>query len=371
MSDSGASPLNREPEPELLISSFITLPPIQPYDRNHCSLPRNLDGSTHRIQVDGLVSKPLSLTIGDLYNNFVQYEVTSALQCAGNRRHTMRSLLKEVQGIDWGSGAVMNCVWRGPRVRDVLLYTGLRHEDKDVSVAFACNAVPCQDASWFGSSIPVSRALLKDADVILALEMNGEPLTKEHGFPVRALIPGVTGARSVKWLDQITVQRGISDNHYMNFDYKVLPKEAVDSESAEPFWRDTPPVIEMPVNSVVVSPKAGSTVELDQLGHTVVKGYALPGGDNGPIVKVEVSADGGNWSEAHLLTHERDSKWTWKLWEAKLKLEPGDDRAIFSKATDKGGNTQPQHSSWNLRGVCYNGYGEVRNLTVRQPVRQT
>lgn len=365
MPDPEASPLNREPDSKTLISSFITSLPIQPYDRNHCSIPRELDVSMHSVRIDGLVSKPLSLTITDLYNNFVQHEVTSALQCAGNRRHTMRTLLKEVQGIDWGSGAVMNCVWRGPRVRDVLLFAGVRHEDSDMSVAFACNAVPCQDAGWFGSSIPMSRALREDADVILALVMNGQPLTREHGFPVRALIPGVAGARSVKWLDHITVQRGMSSNHYMHFDYKVLPEEVVDSESAKPFWRDTPPLMEMPVNSVVVSPESGSTLELDRLGYAVVKGYALPGGDDGPVVKVEVSADGENWSEAKLLPHEKDSKWSWKLWETKLKLEPGEDRAVFSKATDKGGNTQPQRSNWNLRGVCYNGYGEVGNLRVR------
>ncbi|TKA21712.1 hypothetical protein B0A50_08707 [Salinomyces thailandicus] len=278
----------------------------------------------------------------------------------------MQTLLKEVQGIDWGSGAVMNCVWRGPRVRDVLLAAGVRDEDNDVSVAFASSVVPCEDTSWFGSSITIGRALREDADVILALEMNGEPLTKERGFPVRALIPGVIGARSVKWLDHIMVQHGMSDNYYMNFDYKVLPEEAVDSESAMSFWGDTPPVIEAPVNSVVVSPMDGSTIEPDLLGYTVVKGYALPGGDDGPIIKVEVSADGENWSEAHLLTHEKDSKWTWTLWETKLKLEPGENRAIFSKATDRGGNTQPRLSSWNLRGVCYNGYGEVGNLRVRQ-----
>lgn len=366
MPDLEASPLNREPDAKLLISSFITVHPVEPYDRNHSCIPRDLDASTHHIHVDGLISKPVSLSISDLRDNFAQHEITSALQCAGNRRHAMRMLLKEVQGIDWGSGAVMNYVWRGPRVRDILLHAGLRKEDRDVNVAFACNAVPCQDASWFGSSISLGRALREDADVILALEMNGERLTQEHGFPVRALIPGVAGARSVKWLDHITVQHDMSSNHYMHFDYKALPEQTVDSESAKQFWRETPPVIDTPVNSVVVSPEDGSTVETDPHGYVAMKGYAISGGDDGPIVKVEVSTDGETWSEAQLLDHERNSKWTWKLWEARVKLGTGDNMALYSRATDKDGNTQPRHSAWNLRGVCYNGYGEVRGLAVRQ-----
>lgn len=360
-------PLNREPDLQTLISSFITTKDLKPYDRNHCPHPI-ISATTHKVIVDGQVTKPISLSISNLKNDFPQQELTCALQCAGNRRHTMRTLLKEVQGLDWFAGAVMNCTWKGPRLRDVLSRAGLDLTDDEAQtahVAFACNAVPCQDDDWYGASIPLSRAMREDAEVILALEMNGEPLTVEHGFPVRVITPGIAGARAVKWLDHITVQKQMSSNHYMHFDYKVLPEDAVDSESAKKYWATTPPVIEMPVNSVVAAPADGSTVQTGSDGKVIVKGYALPSGDDGPIVKVEVSSDGENWIEARLSSHASESKWSWKLWEARIEVEKGDGKAIYSRATDGAGNVQPRVSRWNLRGVCYDGYGEARDLKVQ------
>lgn len=195
--------------------------------------------------------------------------------------------------------------------------------------------------------------------------MNGEPLSVEHGYPVRVMTPGIAGARAVKWLDHITVQKELRSNHYMHYDYKVLPEEAVDSESAKKFWVTTPPIMEMPVNSVVAVPVDGSTVESDANGMVVVKGYAISSGDDGPVVKVEVSSDGQRWEEAKLISHPADGKWSWKLWEAEAKLERGDKKTVFCRATDKAGNVQPRVSQWNLRGVCYNGYGEARELRVQ------
>lgn len=243
----------------------------------------------------------------------------------------MRTLLKEVQGLDWFDGAVMNCTWRGPRLRDILLAAGLQdvptephNYGTDTHVAFACHAVECQEDSWYGASIPLARALREIADVILALEMNGERLSVEHGFPVRVITPGIAGARAMKWVDSSIVQRDESENHYMQFDYKVLPEEAVDAKSAKSFWEKVKPVIEMPVNSVVAAPANESTVTVDGEGFAHVCGYALPSGDDGPVLKVDVSGDGGDsWGEAMLLSHPSESKWCWKLWEAKVKLQTG------------------------------------------------
>ncbi|KAK5119858.1 hypothetical protein LTR85_007184 [Meristemomyces frigidus] len=360
-------PLNREPDIAHLTSTFLT-PTKAAYDRNH-GLQPHLDASTHRVRVDGAVKTTLELSIADLQNDFAQHEVVCALQCAGNRRHTMRTKIKEVQGIDWSDAAVMNCKWRGPRLSDILERAGITltaEEQETAHVAFACYAAPCQEDTWYGSSTPLSRALRRDADIILALEMNDEPLTVGHGYPVRVVTPGIAGARAVKWLDRITVQTRESDNFYMQHDYKVLPEDAVDAESAKPYWHTVPPVQEMPVNSTIVSPAQGSTVERDADGCMTIEGYALPSGDNGPVVKVEVSADGGeSWTDAELLHHKGEGKWSWKLWRAKLALPAGSTRTIYSRATDAAGNTQPKQSQWNLRGVCYNGYGEAADLTIK------
>lgn len=132
---------------------------------------------THKVKVDGLVSKHLALSTDDLRSKFPQHEVLCALQCAGNRRHTMRTELQEVQGIDWFDGAIMNCKWTGPRLRDVLLAAGIdsdQHEvesGKGLYVAFDCYQVECQEENWYGGSVEMGRCINESDEVILALEV--------------------------------------------------------------------------------------------------------------------------------------------------------------------------------------------------------
>lgn len=358
-------PLNREPELGDLISSFLTKK--QGYDRNHCVVP-TIQADDHRVRIDGLVNNKVELSVLDLRNGFEQHSVICALQCAGNRRHTMRTKLKEVSGVDWYDGAVMNCKWTGPRLRDILHKAEVSlsdDEQKRAFAAFACRSSLCQDDTWYGASIDLTRAMSLDSEVILALQMNDEPLSANHGFPVRVIAPGIAGARAVKWLDRITVQMAESENHYQQRDYKVLPPDAVDAEAAEKYWDRTPGVQEMPVNSVIGVPKNGSSVKRSADGTIHVQGYALPSGDDGPITRVEVSGDGGKtWKDASNLRHDGESKWSWTLWEANVEVEPGNDKAVYSRATDKEGNVQPDEPMWNLRGVCYNGYGEASGLRI-------
>jgi sulfite oxidase len=198
--------------------------------------------------------------------------------------------------------------------------------------------------------------------------MNDEPLSINHGFPVRVVIPGVTGARWVKWLDRITVQKEQSQNHYQHYDYKVLPPEVTDSDQAKDFWDKIPPLTEMPINSVVAVPDDDETIHLPPSGVIEVKGYAVPQGHQGPVTRVEVSADDGRtWIDAELentTSGSEDRKWCWLLWNASVPMTKGEGRQILSRATDAGGNKQKETSQWNLRGLGYNGYGVSRNLTV-------
>ncbi|KAI9889693.1 MAG: hypothetical protein M1814_005094 [Vezdaea aestivalis] len=354
-------PLNREPPLQSLVSSFIT---TKGYDRNHGPIP-HIDPDKHQVKVSGLIKKPLSLSIAQLHS-FPQHSVTCALQCAGNRRHTMRTQLKEVDGIDWGEGAVMNCTWRGPLLLSILNAAGLSTPSQpEAHVAFSCFQTEVQDASWYGGSISLSRAMDPLAEVVLALEMNGKPLPINHGFPVRVVVPGVAGARSVKWLDGITVQARESENFYQQLDYKILPPEATDRKSAEEYWGKTPAIMDMPVNSVIAVPGSGGRVGRDGEGFVEVRGYALPGGKDGPVVKVEVSGDEGlTWRECELSKEEGGGKWCWVLWRARVRVEVGKGRRVLSRATDLGGGQQARKPEWNLRGVAYNGYGEVHDLEV-------
>ena len=202
--------------------------------------------------------------------------------------------------------------------------------------------------------------------------MNGEPLSHNHGYPARIIAPGIVGVRSVKWLDLIQIQLQESKNHYQQHDYKILPRNIDTMEAAEEVWEKVPALQEMPVNSAIGLPESDSTVERDENGMVGVRGYALPGYGAGPIVSVQVSGDDGKtWHEAELIAgrekgyQQSDLKWAWCLWQVRIEMERGKGQKIVSRATDKGGNSQNEaHSEWNLRGVAYNGYGEVDNLTV-------
>ncbi|KAI7540171.1 sulfite oxidase-like protein [Hortaea werneckii] len=368
MPDLPEKPLNREPSVQELTSTFLT-PTDSAYDRNHGIL-AHLDADNHHVRVDGAVDRILELSIADLKTGFPQHDVVCTLQCAGNRRHTMRTKIQEVQGVDWQDAAIMNCQWRGPRLKDVLARAGITlspQEQATAHVAFACYTAPCEDEAWYGASIPLTRALRDDADVLLATSMNGSPLTPKHGFPVRVVTPGIAGARAVKWLDRITVQRRESGNFYMQHDYKVLPPEVTDSQEAEGYWGIIPPVQEMPVNSSISIPAEGSTAQRGGDGCITVAGYAVPSGDDGPVTRVEVSADGGeSWTAAELIRHPEAGKWSWQLWEARVRVPEGrgEKTTLYSRATDQAGNTQPKVSQWNLRGVCYNGYGEAADVRI-------
>jgi sulfite oxidase len=193
--------------------------------------------------------------------------------------------------------------------------------------------------------------------------MNGVPLPDKHGAPVRIVAPGIAGARSVKWLEKITVQATESDNFYQYHDYKVLPPEATNMEEANKYWHKTPALQDMPINSVIGSPQTGDTVKTDTYGKIEVSGYALPRGAGGPVVRVEVSIDEGkSWGNAEILGNP--SKWSWALWKAHVAVQKGKNRRILSRTTDRSGNVQRDDSQWNLRGVAYNGYGEVRDVEV-------
>ena len=172
--------------------------------------------------------------------------------------------------------------------------------------------------------------------------MNGKPLPVNHGFPVRIIVPGVAGCRSVKWVDEITVQSEESKNFYQRYDYKILPPEATDKQSAKQYWDITPALQDMPINSVIAEPQNGEIIRLSSSGLIEIKGYALPQGAQGPVVKVEYSIDEGRtWETAKILSgNDLKAKWCWALWKATVRLHRGKKRRILSRATDRGGNVQ-------------------------------
>lgn len=129
----------------------------------------------------------------------------------------------------------------------------------------------------------------------------------------------------------------------------------------------------MPVNSVIAVPQNGDKVKLTTSGTIEVKGYALPQGDQGPVVKVEFSADDGRtWKVASILPQNHgQSKWGWALWKATVQLQKGQKTRLISRATDKGGNMQSGKPQWNLRGVAYDGKSYIPTTNPKKLIYAT
>ena len=268
------------------------------------------------------------------------------------------SKIRKTQGIPWSTGTISNCIYTGVRVSDILREGGLE-SDGDLHVAFI-NHSPAEDDTTFASSISLKKAL--DCHTILAYEMNHEPLTRDHGYPLRVIVPGYAGARSVKWVDTITVQREEVKNFYMQRDYKVLPAEvnSPDREDMEQIWSSAPPLQEMGVQSGICYPQSGDVI-VSSDGGVEVKGYAVTGED-GPIKAVHVSTDEGkSWINAEIVYQE--GKYSWTIWKCKV-YGIKESTKIWSRAESLTGELQPIEPAWNLRGIMSNGICEVTRIKV-------
>jgi sulfite oxidase len=342
-----AEPLNAEPALAALVEAEVT-PVKHFYIRNHGPTPK-LEVRDFKVRVEGLVGKPLELSLGELKERFRQQTAEVTLTCAGNRRKEMNAI-KPVGGVQWDAGAIGHARWTGSVLADVLAAAELMEEAKHVWFE-GLDPIQEKDGSVapFGGSIPLDKALQREAPVLAAHAMNGEPLTAEHGFPVRTVVPGFIGARSVKWLAKIVVSDRPSPNHYVAAAYKLVQTE----DRAEIVA--TQPIYAFPINAAICSPAAGARLKP---GRIAVVGYALPAGEPGcTIEKVEVTRNGGQaWSAARLLDSSRP--FTWRLWTAEIDL-PAGKHELAVRATDSRGHTMPQRCDWNLKGYLYNAWHRV------------
>ncbi len=342
------SPMNAEPALEDLIQDWMT--PIKYfYVRSHAPNPK-VNLANYRLKVEGLVEKPLSLSLAELNERFDKQSITATMTCAGNRRAEYNEVQK-VGGVQWGPGAVGNARWGGVKLSEILNAAGLKEDAKHIwfegldEIPHGGGTIP------FGGSIPVTKALADTESMpgaLLSFEMNEVPLTADHGYPLRAAVPGYIGARSVKWLGKITVSNRPSPNHYVADAYKLV------IEDTPLAWDEAGVIYNYLVNSVIAEPRPNAKLSA---GRTKVKGYALPAGDGSHITKVEVSANTGrSWTIAKLLT--KAQPYCWVLWEANVPIMPGTTQLVV-KATDSKGNTQPRTVPWNMKGYMNNSWFDL------------
>jgi len=271
--------------------------------------------------------------------------------------------IKQVKGLTWTGTAISNAEWTGVRLRDVLLASGIESSKENLQHVQFEGLDLDVTGQKYGASIEIEKAMDPIGDVILAYEMNGEPLPADHGFPLRVVVPGIVGVRNVKWLSKVYVSDQESFSHWQQNDYKSF-SPSTDWDTVD--FKAAPAIQEAPVQSAICSPLPGQKLPKGST-HVEVKGYAWSGGGRG-IIRVDVSSDGGKtWTNAELNRHQDQKQtrmWAWTLWSCRIPLPPSDGskRAqLICKATDISYNSQPDSVSgiWNLRGVLNNAWHRV------------
>jgi sulfite oxidase len=317
------------------------------YVRGHAAVPE-IDPDAWRLRVHGLVERELDLSLTTLHEAFREHEVTATLQCAGNRRAGLIAI-RDIPGeAPWGPGATGTARWTGVALADVLALAGPLREATHVGFDGADLSQEAQPAQRFGGSIPLEKACRPE--VLLAWTMNGEPLPLVHGAPLRVIVPGYIGARSVKWLERIEVRSKPWQGYFQHVAYRLLP------EDGTPGPGEGMPLGLVALNSDVLSPADGERVAA---GPVEMHGYAFAGGDR-HVARVDVSIDGGAmWSQAELL--EDLGRWAWRHWRTTVDLAPG-EHEILVRAWDSSAATQPEDEAalWNPKGYVNNARPRVR-----------
>jgi DMSO/TMAO reductase YedYZ molybdopterin-dependent catalytic subunit len=336
-----AHPLNCETSIPALIGGVV-MPKAHFYVRNHFQVPL-LDEPRWRLEVGGLVERPLSLSLRDLTQMRSQTLVVT-LECAGNGR----SLLEPpVEGEKWDVGAVSTAEWTGVPLAEVLDLAGVKPSAREVLFRGADRGTVEGRSEPIRFERSLKLDIARESDVLLAYAMNGEPLPIQHGYPLRVIVPGWYAVTSVKWLSEIELIDSAFDGYFqaVKYHYECQHNGEVTRE----------PVTLQRVRSLITEPSADEKV---QRGELVVRGVAWSGA--APIARVEVSVWNGSWQEARLVGERKRHCWQW--WELIVRIDRPGAIPLRARATDLAGRTQPEQQQWNRLGY---GNNAVRVVPVR------
>ena len=316
--------------------------------RSHFAAP-NVPLSGWSLPVTGEVDNALYISYEDLLK-MPSHEVTSLMECAGNSRSTMQP---PAEGVQWDNGGLSVSKWKGVSVKTVLEQAGLKSAATDVLFVGADSGkeTHAEGTLVYEISVPVEKLL--NPDSVLAYEMNDETLPKDHGFPIRLLVPGWYGMTSVKWLTKMVVMDH-PNGGFHEMDYWIYP--ATNGNGGAKARR----VTKLKVKSLISTPNKGDIVAP---GKHKVAGVAWSG--DGHIAKVEVSTDDDRtWYTANL--EEPNGGYSWQHFEYEWEATSLGHALIRSKATDSAGNVQPMLATWNFRGYEVNSIHSVP-VTVAEP----
>ena len=311
-------------------------------------IPNAVDLKNWKLQIEGNVSKPLSLSLLDLTQKFTPVSLAAVNQCSGNSRSRLQP---RVPGAQWGNGAMGNALWTGVRLRELLDMAGI--ERGSLFVQFQ-GLETGQGPEGFGShvflkSLDLANPVLDEC--VVAYLMNGEPLPMLNGFPVRLIVPGYFATYWTKCLSWIRVLNAPDDNFWMKTAYRVpnTPRGNTTPDDVKAGKVKTLPIERFPVRSFLISPDGSAKIPAGMC--VTLRGIAFSG--FGRVNRVEISHDDGkSWMLATL--GEDHGAYSFRTWEAPWTPKSPGHYLLAVRATDEKNNTQPDEPVWNPGGYVWN-----------------
>ncbi|WP_447667321.1 SorT family sulfite dehydrogenase catalytic subunit [Methylobacterium sp. A54F] len=299
------------------------------------------DREAWRVEIAG-VARPATLTLADL-KRLGLASVATVLQCSGNGRRYMQDMLQpgqKISGTPWTVGAAGCVIWTGVPLKAVVESLGGAASGVRFITGTGGEDLP---PALKPKDIVVERSVpLSTLDtVILAWEVNGAPIPLAHGGPLRMIVPGYSGVNNIKYVKTVALTEAETDAKIQATSYRMHGVGEKASPSQPSIW-------EQPVRSWINAPLTGIPA-----GRTIVTGVAF--GGLHAVAQVEVSADDGRtWTRAPFVGPDL-GPYAWRVFALPIDLPTG-THVLASRATDAGGNVQPDSTPPNGGGYSYNGW---------------
>ena len=362
------TPMNAECPTHLLNKSYLT-PNSLFYIRHHHPVPylteREVQNYKLKVDLSEYGKGVVSFSMDDL-EKMPKTEVVATLQCSGNRRSGFNAF-QRTSGTPWGQGAISTAKFGGVRLKDLLSDAGLA-DPIEAQEKEGIEHVRFHALDGMMASIGIEKATNPYGDVIVAYEMNGEPLPRDHGYPLRVVVPGYAAVRNVKWLEKIEVAQTEAEGPWQQgLNYKTLPPCLTDAKGVD--LKAMPSMTEVSLFSGITKIEQVSSSKAVPGDRVMVKasGWAWAGGGRN-IVRVDLTGDDGKtWATAQLKngSNQRFGRaWAWTFWEADVECVVSESGNVHlaSKAVDMAFNVQPEKSdhTWNVRGLGNNSWYKVQ-----------
>lgn len=318
------------------------------YVRWHLAqVPTTIDLRTWRLRLVGNVAKPADYALDEL-KQLPATEVVAVNQCSGNSRGLFEP---RIPGAQWANGGMGNARWKGVRLAELLDRAALKAGSVEVGFLGMDRGV-MPGVPEFEKTLPLDEA--RRPDVLLAYEMNGEPLPMLNGFPLRLVVPGWFATYWVKAIERIAVLDKPFAGYWMNTAYRIPTTENAVEEPGN-LCKTTVPITRMNVRSFFTAPEPDTTVRVGQ--KVQLSGIAFDGGSG--IRRVEVSTDDGQtWQTAEL--GQDLGRHSFRRWSLPWTAATTGSKKLLVRATTNAGEVQPAKVGWNRAGYMRNVIEELR-----------